>query len=112
MILYKDEPEYDINESGIMVLCKACDRYMELLSGDGHLVHHEQDDEQDDEQDVINAIIKFCEEPKSTKEIVEYFNFSNRLYLKRHYLDDLLTKGKLKMTIPDKPSSKEQKYYS
>ncbi len=25
-------PEYEINESGIMVLCKACDRYLELLS--------------------------------------------------------------------------------
>ena len=26
-------PEYEINESGIMVLCKACDRYFELLPG-------------------------------------------------------------------------------
>lgn len=26
-------PEYEINESGIMVLCKACDRYLALLSG-------------------------------------------------------------------------------
>jgi ATP-dependent DNA helicase RecG len=25
-------PEYEINESGIMVLCKACDKYLELLS--------------------------------------------------------------------------------
>ena len=24
-------PEYEINEAGIMVLCKACDRYLELL---------------------------------------------------------------------------------
>ena len=26
-------PEYEINESGIMVLCKACDGYLKLLSG-------------------------------------------------------------------------------
>ena len=26
-------PEYEINESGIMVLCKACDRYLALLAG-------------------------------------------------------------------------------
>ncbi|MCM1161662.1 MAG: hypothetical protein NC412_10595 [Roseburia sp.] len=26
-------PEYEINEGGIMVLCKACNKYMELLSG-------------------------------------------------------------------------------
>ena len=25
--------EYDINKSGIMVLCKACDKYWELLNG-------------------------------------------------------------------------------
>ncbi|MCM1184071.1 MAG: ATP-dependent DNA helicase RecG, partial [Roseburia sp.] len=27
-------PEYNISASGIMVLCKACDKYMELLSGE------------------------------------------------------------------------------
>ena len=26
-------PEYDIKKLGIMVLCKACDRYLRLLSG-------------------------------------------------------------------------------
>ena len=26
-------PEYNISASGIMVLCKACDKYLELLSG-------------------------------------------------------------------------------
>ena len=29
-------PEYDIKKSGIMVLCKACDRYLELLRNDSH----------------------------------------------------------------------------
>ena len=29
-------PEYDINKSGIMVICKACDRYLELLRNDNH----------------------------------------------------------------------------
>ena len=26
-------PEYDINKSGIMLLCKACNRYLRLLFG-------------------------------------------------------------------------------
>lgn len=68
--------------------------------------------EQDVEQGIEKAIIKFCEESRSVKEIVEHFNFKNRLYLKRHYLDKLLKEEKLKMTIPEKPSSKNQKYYS
>lgn len=28
-------PEYEINKAGIMVLCKACDRYLELIRDDG-----------------------------------------------------------------------------
>lgn len=28
-------PEYEINEAGIMVLCKACDKYLGLLRNDG-----------------------------------------------------------------------------
>ena len=37
-------PEYDINKSGIMVLCKACDRYLQLLSGkeDNSLISNER----------------------------------------------------------------------
>lgn len=34
-------PEYEINEAGIMVLCKACDKYLGLLRDDGqHPDHH------------------------------------------------------------------------
>ena len=102
-------PEYEINESGIMVLCKACDRYLELLRNDGQ--HHVQS-EQDSEQDVKSAIIAYCKEPKTSKEIIMHFGFANRLYFKRHYLDEMLEQGQLKMTIPEKPTSKNQKYYS
>ena len=101
-------PEYNINESGIMVLCRACDKYLELLNDEPHSVQNEQDNE----QDVVKAIIEFCLEPKSAKEIVEKFGFSNRLYLKRHFLDEMLKRKMLKMTLPDKPSSKNQKYFS
>jgi len=45
-------------------------------------------------------------------EVIEYFGFKNRLHLKRHYLDKMLVKGQLKMTIPEKPTSRKQKYYS
>lgn len=31
---------------------------------------------------------------------------------RRHYLEEMLLTGKLKMTMPDKPSSKKQRYYS
>lgn len=49
---------------------------------------------------------------RADKGIVEEFAFLNRLYLKRHFLDGMLTNKKLRMTLPDKPSSRNQKYYS
>lgn len=101
-------PEYDISENGIMVLCKACDRYLKILHGEVDPVQSEQDDE----QDIMEAIATFCVTPKSSQEIIEYFKIPNRSYFKRHYLDKLVKVDKLKMTIPEKPSSKNQKYYS
>lgn len=92
-----------------MVLCKASDRYLRLMKGE---VHHPVQGEQDNEQDIIEQILAYCKEPKTMAEIISNFGFKNRLYLKRHFLDALLSDDSLKMTIPDKPSSKNQKYYS
>lgn len=102
-------PEYTITKSGVMVLCKACDKYLELLREDSR---HLGQVEQDSEQDKINAIIEYCKVPRTAKEIVEHFKLSNRLFLKRNYLDKMIESNILHMTIPDKPSSKNQKYYS
>lgn len=101
-------PEYEINESGIMVLCKACDKYLAILSGN---VHHDQNDDQDG-HDMVMMIINYCKEPKSVPEIMDKFGFESKTSFRRKYLNDLVTSGKLKMTIPDAPKSKNQKYYS
>ena len=100
-------PEYDINESGIMVLCQACDRYLKLLDNYNYLGHNDQDSD----QDMKNKIIEFCRIPKSASEILKEFNLE-RSYFRRHYLDRMLKIGELKRTEPDKPKSKNQKYYS
>lgn len=101
-------PEYEINEEGIMVYCKACDKYLKLLHQKNQAVHFEQDSE----QELIADIIRFCVVPKSSIEIIAHFNMPNRSYFKRHFLDKMLKAGMLKMTIPEKPSSKKQKYYA
>ncbi|BFL10997.1 putative DNA binding domain-containing protein [[Clostridium] hylemonae] len=101
-------PEYDINEEGIMVLCKACDRYLRILQKDINPIQNGKDGV----QDMYRMILDFCKEPKTAREIVDEFGFSNRNYFRRHYLEEMLLTGKLKMTMPDKPSSKKQRYYS
>lgn len=97
-------PEYNISASGIMVLCKACDRYLKLLKNDNH---HDQNG-----HDVVMMILEFCKEAKSIPEIMEQFGFDSRTSFRRKYLNMLVKDGRLKMTLPDKPKSKNQKYYS
>ena len=39
-------PEYNISASGIMVFCKACDKYLDLLNEDSRLGQSDQDNDQ------------------------------------------------------------------
>ena len=102
-------PEYEINEAGIMVLCKACDRYLRLLRDDGQYPDHCPNQ---NGQDVNKLILVFCKDPKSVQEIMDEFGFDSRTSFRRKYLTPMLKNGVLKMTIPEKPSSKNQKYFS
>lgn len=97
-------PEYEINEDGIMVLCKACNAYLCLLN-DGHKLNQNG-------QDVVKMLVKFCKEPKTVQEMMEYIGEKSRTSFKRKYLKGLVEDGTLKMTIPDKPTSGKQKYFS
>ena len=73
-----------------------------------HLGHFDQDSD----QDVTKIILAFCEEPHSAKEIMDYIKIADRSFFRRHYLDPMIKSGQLKMTIPDKPKSRNQKYYA
>ena len=53
-------------------------------------------------------ILEFCSVPRSRAELLEYLKFSDRKNLRPKYLNPLLASGKL--TIPDKPNSRPQKY--
>lgn len=103
-------PEYDIKKAGIMVLCRACDKYLKSLNGMEDLYLGQND--QDNEQDVTKMIFDFCKQPHSAKEIMDYIKISDRSFFRRHYLNPMIKIGQLKMTIPDKPKSGNQKYYA
>ena len=96
-----------------MVLCKACDKYLELLNDEEnlHLGQNGRDHDQDG-HDVVMMILDFCKEAKSISEIMEKFGFDSRTSFRRKYLNTLVKEGRLKMTLPDKPRSKNQKYFS
>ena len=71
----------------------------------------EQDDAQVTEQvDRAEKIIEFCAEPKSREGIQLFVGIAHREHFRAKILKPLLDSGKLKMTIPDKPNSRNQKY--
>ncbi len=72
-----------------------------------------QDAIQDTIQDTIQdeeRLLAFCSTPKSRQEMMEYMGLVNRPHFVARFLKPLLEAGRLVMTIPDKPSSKNQRY--
>jgi Fic family protein len=55
-------------------------------------------------------ILEFCAEPKTREEIQAFVGITHREHFRAKILKPLLESGKLKMTIPDKPNSRNQKY--
>lgn len=62
--------------------------------------------------DENNDLISFCKTPKSRKEIAEHLGIQTIAFVTKEYIQPLVDAGKLTLTIPDKPKSKNQKYYS
>ena len=55
--------------------------------------------------------MQFCYEPKGILEICEYLGYKDKRSV-RKIIDPLLKLGRLAMTVPDKPNSRNQKYIS
>lgn len=58
---------------------------------------------------LIDSILDFCSVPRSRTELVSFAGKS-RNYTMGHIINPLLASGKLKMMIPEKPKSSNQKY--
>ena len=71
---------------------------------------NDQVSEQDKIQDILQAVLDFCITEKNKQHICSIIDYRNLTYFTRKYLNPLLASGQLKMTIPDKPKSRNQKY--
>jgi ATP-dependent DNA helicase RecG len=59
-----------------------------------------------------NQLLEFCKTPRTRQEITDYLGLKTTFYAMQHYVQPLVNEGCLKMTIPDKPKSRHQKYYA
>ena len=60
----------------------------------------------------IQTILEACISEKSLIEIITLLHFSNRTKFRNKYINPLIAEGLLAMTVPDKPNSRLQKYYT
>lgn len=58
----------------------------------------------------MDELIMFCSEARTRDEMQRFLGVSSRTHFRKAYLAPLLESGEIKMTIPDKPNSRNQKY--
>ena len=61
--------------------------------------------------DKEKRILRICKEEKSKQEIAVLMGYKTIKSIKPE-VESLLNKGELKMSIPEKPKSKNQKYFA
>jgi len=62
------------------------------------------------EQDRTREILEFCKAARTRSEIQDFLGIKSRKYLRAMILTPLIKGGLLKLTIPNKPTSPNQKY--
>lgn len=55
-------------------------------------------------------VLEFCQMPRSREEIADFVGVKTVFYVVNHYVKPLVDSGKLLLTIPEKPKSKNQRY--
>lgn len=61
---------------------------------------------------VEEQILEFCLQPKSRAEIQAHLGFKDREHFRKDVLNSLLDSGQLLRTLPDKPTSPKQQFYT
>ena len=60
---------------------------------------------------IKKLLVVMKDTPLSANEIMDKLNIKSKETLRNMYLDPAIKKGLINLTIPDKPTSKNQKYY-
>ncbi len=98
MLAGNEIPRYKVKREDITVIFKS-------------LYNKSTQDNTQDENltDKARQILSICKKEKSKQEIANLMGYRTIKSIKPE-VESLLNKGKLKMSIPDKPKSKNQKY--
>ena len=59
-----------------------------------------------------DTLLAFCRTPRSRQELADYLGIKATPYMMNKYVLPLIQQGLLRMIIPDKPKSRNQRYYA
>lgn len=65
-----------------------------------------------DSDERTREILEFCKKPRSRQEIQDFIGIKSARDFRKRVLNPLIKDGLLKRTIPESPTSPNQKYYS
>lgn len=105
--------KFEIRKNGFMVIFyRKTDK--ELLELTGENKKTQENAQETHKKSTRNAqedfILEFCKEEKTLKEILEHCGYKNARSFREKYINPLLKDEKLKMTIPEQPKNRNQKY--
>jgi len=108
------EPEY--RQSEFMLYATLKNKNWGKENASWAVADHERahdrayDGAHDEAHDKYEELLAFCGVPRSKDEIMDHMGFSSKRQFNERYMKPMLESGRLVMTIPDKPKSKNQKY--
>jgi ATP-dependent DNA helicase RecG len=76
----------------------------------GNLVGDLEGSHQDTHQDRLDDLVGYCSKSRTRDEMQQFIGLTDRGHFRKTILNPLLESGRLVMTIPDKPNSRNQKY--
>ena len=83
-----------------------------MYSANSHVLNeYEQNDFTTEKMSTTDSLIDFCKTPRTRAELAGFLG-KTQYYVMSKIVMPLVESGEMKMTLPDKPKSKDQKYYS
>lgn len=58
------------------------------------------------------SILEYCKTPRSRDDIKKFLKLKTWNYIMKQWIQPLLKEGRLQLTVPEKPRSKQQRYYT